>query len=81
MARFYKLDSPVHQEFEKLFKAMDDAGISMDTGSGARFFLSEKTYPNILQKDRDIEIVDAETGEEVGYFPPITEFRVKVWNS
>lgn len=81
MSRFYKIDSPVHKDFESLFTFMRAKGIIMDIYGTNRFILDEKKYPSLKDRERVVEIVDSESLEPFYVFPPICEFLVRIFDS
>ena len=65
----YKYNSPIHHKFEELFSQMEKLGISMCVYGMNNIFTFE---------DKELRIIDADSGIEVLDFPPFCEWRVAV---
>lgn len=80
MAKYFKEDSETHKKFNALFTKMEELGIYQDClSNNVRFYVPFKTSNGTEEKE--VLIVDTETDEEIQVFPPVLDFRVKLFNS
>lgn len=78
MAKFYRQNSEVHKQIENFFDIMREQGITMDA-NGAGFYLSKDKFPQIPPEYRYAVVLDADTGVPLTIFPPVCEFKLKVF--
>lgn len=74
MAMYFKTTSEAHKSIERLFHAMEQEGVAMESVSGnVRFYVNDNKGNSVM-----VRVIDADTEEEVLTYPPEYEWRLKV---
>jgi hypothetical protein len=77
MAKIIKTDSDIHKKFAEVFQKMSDRGITFPFIGHAIAMVDGVEFNG---EDR-LEIIDAEDGRQICEFPPVSEFRVKIFDT
>jgi hypothetical protein len=77
MTKIFRTDSDIHKKFEEVFQKMNDLGITFPFIQNAIAMIDGVEFNG---EDR-LEIIDAEDGRQICEFPPVTDFRVKIFDT